>query len=262
MHGFALPDLRDHRRRAALQGFPLLRGCPTTEAIKLVLYIDGLGEADRLAFADDLSSLEERLVAQPPASNAEIHDVIRGFPLVAGFLGPRMAMVAPPRRGLDLRVTPVKLLSTMLKDAAAGAPGGLADLSDDPAARGPAAVVAATLDEVVPVEPRRLRRILDDTMGRAFGATGTRVDKETVRYDAALPAGSVRVDVTFAAPGRLLHQFDYRYSATFQGRPKIWMSAYESVWRLASRWDCVTQLNAERSVAHLASLVAACIDLT
>jgi hypothetical protein len=47
----------------------------------------------------------------------------------------------------------------------------------------------------------------------------------------------------------------------FHGRPAIHMQAYESVWRLAPRWDYVTRANAERSVGHLATLVAVCTDL-
>jgi hypothetical protein len=264
MHGFALPALRAHRRRQAELDYPLVRACPTTEAVKLSLYLDGLSAGDRLAYADQLSSLEEQQAAHPPASNDEIHALIRSFPLVCGFLAPRMSMVEPEHRPVDLRVTPVKVLARILAESPPGGLDGLAAilrLSDAPEARAPAPVVAASLAEVVPVEPRRLRKLLDEAMDRAFAARPERVDKESVRYNFVRPEGAVRVDVAFAAPGRLLHQFNYSFSAQFEGRPKIWMTAYESVWRLAARWDGVTQVNAQTSVAHLASLVEACIDL-
>jgi hypothetical protein len=133
--------------------------------------------------------------------------------------------------------------------------------NDDPAARLPAPGHATSFEEIVPVEPRRLRGLVDDAMGRAFGATPQRVDKDHVRYDAVQSAGSFRVDLMFAAPGRAAHQFDYRFSTMLDGRTKVWMQAYESVWRLAPRWDYVTQANAERSVAHLVTLIGACADL-
>jgi len=264
MQGFALPALRAHRCRQAELGYPLVRACPTTEAVKLSLYLDGLGEGDRLAYADQLSTLEEQLAAHPPASNADIHAVIRSLPLVCGFLAPRMGMVDPERRPVDLRVMPVKVLARILAENPSAGLEGLAatlGLSEAAEARAPAPVIAASLAEVVPVEPRRLRKLLDEAMVRAFAARAERVGKDSVRYTFARPEGAVRVDVSFAAPGRLLHQFDYYVSAQFEGRPKLWMTSYESVWRLASRWDGVTQVNAERSAAHLAQLVSACIDL-
>lgn len=264
MLGFARPALRAHRRRQAELGYPLVRACPTTEAVKFSLYLDGLGEGDRLAYADQLSDLEDQLADQPPASNADIHAVIRSLPLVCGFLAPRMGMVDPEPRPIDLRVTPVKVLARVLAESPSGGLDGLAAtlrLSGAAEARAPAPVIAASLEEVVPVEPRRLRKLLDAAMDRAFAARPERVGKDSVRYTFPRPEGAVRVDVDFAAPGRLLHQFDYYVSAQFEGRPKVWMTPYESVWRLASRWDGVTRANAERSAAHLAQLVAACIDL-
>lgn len=264
MHGFSLAAKRDHRRQQAERGFPLLRACPTTEAIKLTLYLDGLDEAERLAFADQLSSLEEEHEARPPASNAEIHARIRSLPLVAGFLAPRMGMEPPVHRPVDLRLTPVKVLAKTLAEQGSDGVEGLARvvrLSDDPAARAPAPVVASSLAEVVPVEPRRLRKLVDDTLKRTFGVAAQRMDSDHVCYAAARPEGVMRVDVMFARPGRLLHQFDYHFSAERPGRPKVWMTTYEDVWRLAARWDGVTQANAERSVAHLAALLSACLDL-
>lgn len=264
MDGIALPGLRAHRQAQAELDYPLLRACPTTEAIRLTLYLDGLAPADRLAYADQLSCLDEQLAAHPPASNAEIHERIRGLPLVAAFLAPRMGMAAPPRGPFDLRVTPVKVLARVLADEDSGGFEGFAKtvgLSDDPVARLPAPVVAGSLDDVVPVEPRRLRKLIDEAMARALGAKAERVDKEMVRYSAIRPEGSARVDIVFAAPGRLLHQFDYSVTPLRDGRPSAPPRSYEGAWRLASRWDGVTQGNAERSVAHLVTLVEACLAM-
>jgi hypothetical protein len=264
MDGFDPVKVRRHRLREAELGFPLLRGCASTEAISLVLYLEDLDPGDRLAFADQLSSLEERQAASPPSSNDGILALVRGFPLVAPFLGRRIGLVPPEPMPIDVRRMPVKVLANVLADQRTGGFEGwsrIVRLSDDPAARAPAAAHAASFEEIVPVEPRRLRRLFDDAMGRTFGATPQRVDKEHVRYDGVNTAGGFRVDLMFAAPGRPMHQFDYRFSAMLDGRPRIWMVAYESVWRLAPRWDYITQTNAERSVAHFATLVAACTDL-
>ena len=43
MGGFDQVKVRHHRLREAELGFPLLRGCASTEAISLVLYLEGLG---------------------------------------------------------------------------------------------------------------------------------------------------------------------------------------------------------------------------
>jgi hypothetical protein len=264
MHGFDPVKVRRHRLQEAELGFPLLRGCASTEAISLVLYLESLDQSDRSAFADQLSSLEERQPARPPSSNEEIFALVRGFPLVAEFLGRRIGMVPIEPMPIDVRRLPVKVLANVLADERTGGFEGwskIVRLSGDPAARLPTAAHAASVEEIVPVEPRRLRRLFDHAMSGTFGATPQLVDKQHVRYDASHPTGGFRVDLMFAAPGRAMHQFEYRFSANVDGRRRIWMEAYESVWRLAPRWDYVTQANAERSVAHLATLVAACMDL-
>lgn len=264
MEAFDPVKVRRHRLREAEHGFQLLRGCASTEAISLVLYLDDLGPDDRLSFADQLSGLEERQVASPPSTNDEFLALVRGFPLVSQFMGRRIGLVPPEPMPIDVRRMPVKVLANVLADQRTGGFEGwskLVRLSDDPAARLPAPGHAASFEEIVPVEPRRLRQLVDDAMSQTFGATAQRVDKDHVRYVAVHAAGSFRVDVTFAAPGRVAHQFDYRFSTMLDGRPKVWMQAYESVWRLAPRWDYVTQENAGRSVAHLVALVAACTDL-
>ncbi len=264
MNGFDPVKARRHRLREAELGFPLLRGCASTEAISLLLYLEGLDLGDRLAFADQLSSLEEQQATSPPSTNDELLALVRSFPLVAQFLGRRIGLVPPEPMPVDVRRMPVKVLANVLADERTGGFEGwskIVRLSDDPAARLPAAAHAASFEDIVPVEPRLLRRLFDDAMGRTFGATPQRVDKEHVRYDAVHPAGGFRVDLMFAPPGRMMHQFDYRFSAMLHRRPTIHMQAYESVWRLAPRWDYVTRANAERSVGHLATLVAACTDL-
>jgi hypothetical protein len=264
MNGFDPKRLRAHRESEAEEGFPLLRGCAGTGAIRLLAYLDDLTEGERRGFADQMSNLEERQAEAPLAAHEELLALVRGYPLVAGFLGPRIGLSPPEPAAVDLRFMPVKVLAKLLQEAGADGVEGLSEtlrLSDDPRARAPAAAHAASLAEIEPVEPRRLRKLLDEAMARRFGATAQPLGKDHVRYEARGSDAWLRVDLMFAPPGRILQQFDYQFSAQRDGRPKVAMQSYEGVWRIPARWDMVTRANAERSVAHVAALVAACLEL-
>ena len=264
MFGFDLARLRDHRLNEAMLGFPLLRGCPSTSAIRLIIQLDALSESGRQDFAGQLSSLDELQAARPPATNAELGDMIRSFPLVADFYGRTMGLVPPGPAQADVRTMPVKLLANVLKEV--GPEGwdawlqGLA-LSSDPAARLPDGSHVSSLAEAVPVEPRRLRKLVDEAMLSHWGAVPLAIGKGHVRYEATRPDGRFRVDLLTAPPGTMRHQFDYSITAERPGRPDLRTVAYETVWRLPARWDCVTEANAPRSAAHLGALVAACLAL-
>lgn len=86
MQDFDRAKLRAHRRTEAEKKFPLLRGCPSTSAIARLAWLDALGEAERMALADQLSDLDDAQSANP---QAPFEAALRALPLVAGFLAAR-----------------------------------------------------------------------------------------------------------------------------------------------------------------------------
>lgn len=263
MSSFDSVKLNAHRLEQAALGFPLLRGCPNTGAISLLILLDALPAEERVAYAEQLTKLDEVQASRPPKTNAELHDLIRGFPLVARHMGPILGMVPPLAQPRDFRRMPVKLIASLLKEAG---PGGVEQiartllLSDDPAARLPAREHVSSLEEAVPVKPARLRKLIDQMMKEGFGSEPQRLGKDHTIYDARLPNGQFRLHAMFAPPGRLLPQFDYRLEIAHDGKARSAFT-YEEAWRLPASWDYLTETNAGRSIDHLRQLVSTCIAL-
>lgn len=178
MHHLDRAVCRAHRREQAENGFPLLRGCPNTFAISLVAYVDQLDEDQRRAFADQLSDFID---AEEPTAGMTVEQrsvLLRKLPLVEAFFGGHLTGNVKPRRP-DVRFIPVKVLAGVFRDQQVGGFEGwarMAGLDDD--ARVPAEAHAASLHEIVPVAPRRLRRLIKAAMSETFSAREQRLSSE------------------------------------------------------------------------------------
>lgn len=255
--------LRAHRQEQAGLGFPLLRACPGTAAAGLIAFLDGLPPDRRIAFANEVSDLEDAQAARPPGSNAELHDLIRSFPIVYAAPGPKFSASVPERGAPAIRDLPVKLLANLLEEAGPAGIDGVAKtlgLSSDPAARSLPAGLVDSPAEIVPVAPARLRKLLDAALKQGFGAGAQRIAADYIVYDAPIQGGHMRLHAMFVAKGRIRGQFSYSLDIAKAGMPKR-QTSYESVWRMPSAWDYLTEANAARSADHLKTLIATCLDL-
>lgn len=264
MQGFDRDKVRIHRCHQAELGFPLLRGCPNTAAIELIGLLDELSAADRMVFAEQLSDFAEVQDANPAMPLDERSRLLKRLPLVERHFGKHFGIPASVPRRPDVRLIPVKMLAGILRDERSGGFEGwakLVSLSDDQTVRAPAATHAASLDEIVPASPARLRKLIGSAMKQRFGAQSQPISSEHTQFTATLPGGGFKVDVRFARSGMSRQQFDYNYSAKVEARPPVWMSSYEGVWKIIPQWDYVTETNAERSVAHFIRLIETCGDL-
>jgi hypothetical protein len=258
MHFFDFTKARAHRRHEAEAGFPLLRACPNTPAIARIAYLDSLQPDEQIALADQLSDLYEAqsgLGMQVDERSA----FLQQRPLVAGYLGEGDGQ----HRKRHIHSVPVKVLAGVMKDTQIGGVDGWANsigLSHE-ARRLPVAH-AQSLDEIVPIAPRRLRKLIGERMTERFGATPSRVSSEHTRYSAIETGCRLEVDVIFArSGGGSIHQFHYLLKAEMAGRAPVMFLSYEGVWLTPSRWDYVTETNAERSIAHFAQLIETCVQL-
>lgn len=255
--------VRAHRQEQAGLGFPLLRACPGTAAVGLIAFLDGLPPDRRIAFANEVSDLEDAQAARPPGSNAELHDLIRSFPLVYEAHGPKFAASGPERRAPTIRDVPVKLLANLLEEAGPAGIDGVArtlGIAADPAARRPPAGLAYSLEDIIPVAPARLRKLLDAALKQGFGAVVQRISAEHIVYDAPTASGQMRLHAMFVTKGRIRGQFSYALDIAKTGQPKL-QTSYESIWRMPGSWDYLTEANAARSADHLKTLIATCLEL-
>ncbi len=254
---------REHRQRQAERRFPLLRGSPNTAAIALVGFLDRLSASEQLSFADQLSDLADGQRANPGITVEERLALVRSLPLVARHFGRHFGL-SEPIPSIDVRLIPVKVLAGVLRDDVTGGFNGWAKLvkfSDEPEARAPAVAHASSLQEIVPIAPGRLRKLIGDAMKKRFGAGDKRLNPEHSQFTAQIPGSTVKVDIIFARGGGSRHQFDYQVSATIGELPPIATASYEGVWLTSPRWDYVTETNADRSVAHLIRQIETCLEL-
>ena len=155
-------------------------------------------------------------------------------------------------------------MAKLLAEAGAGgleAIGKTLTLSDEPEARRPSSAHAASLDEAVPVAPARLRKLIGRMMSDRFGATAQAIDKQSMVYDALVPAGQLRLHAKFSPPGRMTLQLGYHIEMRPRSPGQQWLAAYETVWRTPGVWDYLTESNADRSIVHLGTLIGVCLAL-
>ncbi len=162
---------RSHRREEARQGFPLLRGCPSTVVLRRLAALDRLSEAERLDSADQLSELVETLAAAP-MSLADRTALVEGLPLVS-----RVEADVPTRP--DLRFQTVKSLARL-----AAEPGGIAAFVDLQGLEGPAAGPPVphvpSFAKAVPAPPAKLRKMGYSLWADLDGVRMTPTSYETV----------------------------------------------------------------------------------
>lgn len=240
--GFDAAKLTAHRIEQARAGWSLLRGCPNTAAIDRLGFLDALSLADAVSLARQLSD-----EVPGPLAAAYVHHHQEDRPKSIGRI-------------------PVKILAGVQQDAAVGGIAGWAKMMGMTEGQMlPPAPHASTFDDLVPVRPPRLRKLVTSMCAGLLGASETKVSSEMSRYAGSLGPARVTVLVTYPASGGRFsgRQMDYRLQVQkpeFEGPTQP--LAYEDCLRLPSNWDFITEQNAERSVQHLAELIRTCVDLT
>ncbi len=251
MAGLNAERLAAHRRDQAVVGWPLLAGCPSTAALGAMAYLERLGEDDRLRLVDELNAVENdggrSLLsdhrAAPRASSLD------AYLSAVGQRGPS-----------GLSRVPVKVLAGVRNDdAVGGLDGWIRQVGLEGAAALPPRSFARGLDELVPVSPRRLRRLVTAMMGDRCEAVPDRVSREVDRFVVELADGSMEVMIAYApSGGRSSHQLDYHVRSRAGGA----LTSYEQLWRVPSRWDYLTETTVERCVDHRGLLLSTTAGLT
>lgn len=239
--------LRAHRRDEARDGFPLLRGCPSTFVLRWLAQIDALTGAERLAYADQLSDLAEA-EADGPLAQAVRQALVARLPLVA-----RVEQAAPSRP--DLRFLNVKALARLASE-----PGGIAgfvrfhDLPPESAV--PPQPHVPTFEAAVPAPPARLRKGMVAAVQGRFGGQVRKVSSDLDHLVAPVPEGKLVIDLGFSGKGwsAMARQMNYSLWADLDG-VRLFPTSYEALWLLPAHWDLVTAGNLDSTAAHLVRVI-------
>lgn len=244
---------RAHRRSEAEQGFPLLRGCPSTLVLRLIVALDDLSLADRLDYADQVSELAEAQAgAGLPAAEREA--LLDRLPLLA-----KLERWVPDRP--DMRFQSVTTLARLAAD-----PGGIEGFVRmqglTAAAADPPRPHVPSFAEAVPVLRSKLRKAVAEALETEFGAKVRTDSPELDQLVVAVPRGQMVLNVMFGGGGRggKSQQLGYSLWADLDGVRMV-PTSYEALWLKPSQWDLITPANTAAGVAHLVRLVKARLAL-
>jgi hypothetical protein len=258
-NSFDIDKVRAHRLAEADAGFPLLRSCPNTAAISLCRFLDRIGQDQWGEFALQLSEFIEADLRTPGMSMDAQRRKLEEFSLAEAHLGPAFAPSPQPPR-MDFALIPVKVVAGLMTDDSVGGLKGWAKMIGAPdLAFIPAKGHAASLEDMVPVAQKRLRKLIDGTLVTRLGLTARKVSSDTISYETGGQDGRMKIDVTFprGSPGAT-DQFSYLFLRERPDGRRAAMQSYESIWRIPASWNYLTETNAEKSIAHFARLIAAC----
>jgi|GEM_PF-5155167 len=244
--------IRAHRREEAAQGFPLLRGCPSTSVLKRLAALDRLSGADRVAYADQLS---DYAAANPPfLTPADRAALVARLPLVA-------AVEADPQPRPELRFQTVKTLARL-----AAEPGGIEGFARmqglEGDAAGPPVPHVPDFATAVPVPPAKLRKAMGAAVAAWFGGSEQEMGTDLSQLRVEVPRGRMVLNLGFAGKGwsAMSRQFDYSLWADLDG-VRMTPTSYEAVWMLPAQWDLLTPGNLATAAGHLVQVVEARLAL-
>lgn len=242
--------VRAYRREAAAQGFPLLRGCPSTFVLRRLAALDGLTERDRIDYADQLSALAEAGLMAP----AERAALVARLPLVA-------AVEADVPQRQELRFQSVKALARL-----AAEPGGIAGFARmqglEGAAAGPPVPHVPEFEAVLPVPPAKLRKAVGAALEARFGGAVQALGSDLGQLRVEVPRG--RMVLTLECVGKgwgaMSKQMGYSLWADLDG-VRMEPTSYEALWLLPTQWDLLTAKNVGRAAQHLVQVVETRLQL-
>jgi hypothetical protein len=245
--------LLNHMLEEARSGMPLLRMTPATSAVQLLDYLETLSGDDLLRWT---SLMARRGTLDPMGPEFA---AIQSDPLMQAFL----KATAFRGFGPGIRFRPVKLTDALRKEGnVLGIGLGVPAESWDDAWNVPASWLAGDVNELVPVEPAKLRRMLKDTMKAAFGAEESKLDSSGTRYVGSARACQVALDADFARGGPIkTQQVDFRLWLKPGARDRIGPVSYTGIWGVPQSWNYVTVANAERCCKGLVSQIQALADI-
>jgi hypothetical protein len=238
---------RTHRLQEAANGFPLLRGCPSSLVLRRLAQLDALTGPERLAYADQLSDLSDARATEPLAEAAR-QDLLAHLPLVARL---EEAAPSPP----DLRFQNVKNLARL-----AAEPDGIAGFvrlhNLPPEAAQPPAPHVPTFEAAVPAPPARLRKVVLAAVQKRFGGQAQKVSSDHEHLVAPLPQGKLVLDLGFSSKGwgAMARQMHYSLWADLDG-VRLLPTSYEALWLLPAQWDLITVGNLDSTAAHLVRVI-------
>ncbi len=248
------PDKVDaHRRSEAATGWQTLRRCPSTSATATLTFLDSLTADEAVQFVLELAAFEDD--GSPAETLVHWQARARAHPTLARFLVPEDR---PPARGLG-RV-PVKVLAGVGRDSGVGGlEGWMAQSGLTGAAALPPPALAASLDELEPVPPRTLRRLVATMMQDRFGAEPVKLARDQDRFGGSVDGTLFEALLGWATSGgHSSHQMEYHVRRP--GASGQW-TGYEALWRTAGRWDYLTSANAARSIDHLGDVITTLVAL-
>jgi hypothetical protein len=245
--------LLNHMLAEARSGLTLLRMTPVTSAVQVLDYTDSLAVDDLLRWAGLMAKRNTLDPLGPEFAAIQNEPLMQAFLKATAFRG----------FGPGIRFRPVKLTEALRKEGnVLGIGLGVPAASWDDAWNVPASWLASDIDQLVPVDPGKLRRMLKETMKAAFGAEESKLDSSETRYVGTAGTCQIALDAEFARGGPIkTQQVDFRLWLKPQARDRVGPLNYAGLWGVPHGWNYVTVSNAERCCKGLVSQIQTLADM-
>jgi hypothetical protein len=248
--------LHAHRRTETAEGWPMLRSCPNTSAVRLVRYLDSLTPSE----INVLLNQWEAHDMQPKVDFKTIEEAtaaLERFPAIVAY---NTAITRPVRSIMTL---PIKTVAGSLADVGGNLEDWARVLHIEPDGMRLQPPLVESPQDLVPVAPRILRKALAEAASHGFDAEAQKVSPEETWYVSKINDWDVALDVTFVSNKgwNRSHQFDYAVWVKSPAGKRILLQGYESLWRIPTHWNYITAENVGRSTEHLVTLVKLMVSL-
>jgi hypothetical protein len=249
MFAFNPVVLHAHRRAQSAERWPLLRSCPSTFAVRLVRYLDSLSDLQIDALLDQWEA-HDALPRVEHKSMTDAETALKQFPAIEAY----NAAITEP--GRSIMTVPIKTAAGSLADIGGNLDDWAKMFQIEPEGIRLDPPLVQNLEDLVPVVPATLRKVLAEAARLGFAAEAQKISSEETWYVGRIENWDVAIDVRFASNKGLSggKQIDYNLWVKPLGGKRLFVQGYETIWKLPTQWNYLTVENAERSVKHLVQL--------
>jgi hypothetical protein len=242
-------------------GFPGLNRCPSTDTIKFLDYFATLGAADRDAL---LQSIARVTGGGFFIYQRDVLEQVRQLAMTDPVIQRYRAALLSAHYTMGMRYCGLRMAKAMLNDAVSVAMMAKtrATLDFTPRDELPAVLVPdPNFARVLPAKAPLLRPMINEAFEAMFATEKKKQPGGETIYSGMFEDTLINVGIDYAS-----RSYQLRYGVGIPDDSKTIFTSrldytFENLWAAGQGWDCLTEENAERSIALLCDYVARLVRL-
>jgi hypothetical protein len=249
---------RQHLQSEAAAGYPLVRRLPSSRATAFLDYVEGISELERESLIDARARAAALGFVPSPAARQELLELIQSDRSLVQY---NEAMLSGPI-AMGLRYQSIRMAKAILNDAQSVEMMGRTRASLDYAPRDDAPVPLVNDPDVTKLHPAKaasLKKLVRPLLQNLLDASEEKSPGGTTTYSGSCAGTCIKVRIDYAARDV---QMIYAVSIPDPQRKVVVVGfSYEALFGMTSRWDYITDENAEASIGLLPELIHRIVTL-